>query len=153
MKPLNQKRLATLAIALLSGARGKRLIPPTDRIMKFNMNSYAVNATGRELNPWETPECGSSCCFLGYAPIILPETSLMVNWNKVSLHVIGKSWSQFLFGGGWPSIPRQAAARALFMLLNPTLDHDLIISMRYKRLKAITALTDRQIINRLKKFL
>lgn len=119
MHPTNKHRLATLAIALVTNHRYRRLRPPENRKMTFDMSWWAHDEDGAMIGPDQVNECGTSCCFLGYAPVVMPETRGMDEWGDVINWVIGKEAARlenFLFGASWKSIPLEAAARALFIL-------------------------------------
>ncbi len=129
MKDIHRQRFAKLAIALYSGSRrhkgADRLIPPTERVLVFNMGTHSTINDGKgsqeDASPAKVHTCGTSCCFLGYAPVIFPSTRRM-SWRKVEEWMIGKPspihvW-QFLFGTEWPNSVKLAAVRALYLLQN-----------------------------------
>jgi hypothetical protein len=128
MKKIHRKRLAALTLALLRDFKAKKLVTPKGKAIEFNMAAFASDGA---INYWNTistipprlvAECGTSCCFLGYAPLIFTQASKIKKWSDVCRWVTGFHQSNrfnFLFGPYWPAKPKQAAQRALFLIENP----------------------------------
>lgn len=119
MKAIHKKRLATLALALLDhwDARRKVLVTGKKEV-KFRMMSHLETDElhGDDPKDWE---CGTSCCFMGFAPFTFPATRKM-DWGEATEYVTGdagdmNSWG-FLFGAPWKNDPVQAAKRALYVI-------------------------------------
>jgi hypothetical protein len=115
----NGTRLAQLAITLLKYGVGNR-VRYEEQELRFNMHTFIGGADGASLEPAEIT-CGTSCCFLGYAPAVWPEMSQEDwTWEDVRAFVLDDDRDdnlfEFLFGGGWADDPTQAAARALHFL-------------------------------------
>lgn len=129
MKKLHQKRLAKLAIALLKSKRD----------IKFEMSCYSRNEEGVNLAPGRVMACGTSCCFLGFAPFVFPAVRKLKRWGHVCEWVIdapafGDRWI-YLFKYCWPDDPKAAGARALWFLQNLESDKPYPTSMRIKQMK------------------
>lgn len=113
---LQISNLARLALHL-------RTMRPSKR---FDMGGFAVNSEGDELFPIETPECGTSCCAAGHGPLIGILGKKEETWNRYCGRVFGADpyigpiqgslLFGFLFSGGWPNVPSQAAKRIAWAL-------------------------------------
>lgn len=119
MKPIHKRRLAKLALALLDAwdADKKRLVRGK-RELEFDMGNF-LSAKRGSLSPIQS-ECGTTCCFIGFAPLVFPAMKKPYFWSEVSLWVTGLGTAElgwdFLFEQDWPSDPVQAAKRALWVL-------------------------------------
>lgn len=123
MKPIHKRRLAKLALALLDAwdADKKRLVKGK-RELKFDMQDFVGSD---KYNPGKSPippsghTCGTSCCFLGFAPLVFPKIAKAKDWNTVVDYLLGGfeegTWD-FLFDPTWPNNAIQAAKRALWIL-------------------------------------
>jgi len=127
MEQIHQQRLAKLARTLLFSSSGDR-IEIDGKVLDFNMGWYGIKQSSdpfddddddlKEVKPCEAYECGTTCCFAGFAPYIFPECREFRFWDEVVTFVTGEStpiW-HFLFNPSWPNNPFQAAARALTLL-------------------------------------
>lgn len=142
MKKIHKQRLAKLAHALLSHARGGQIQVEGREPINFNMSWYAESETDSDVRPKTVHTCGTSCCFIGYAPVIFPSLRRCHGWGGVSRGVIGEdagdTWD-FLFNSGWRDDPKQAARRALFVLRDKKLpDLENIGSYRVEYLKSLS---------------
>jgi len=126
MNKTQKRRLAKLSLALLEHRKN----------VNFDMSSFSASEDGYtdfELQDWD---CGTSCCFAGYAPHVFSKNksfqAIMKNpkagWDNVSKWLIGDDgavdtgsghlWDN-LFGLDWPDSPVAAVRRALFALEHP----------------------------------
>ena len=123
LKAKNKKRLAKLAIELLKNSYGNK-VKAGDRTLDFNMETYCARGNNHNHLGPDQFHCGTSCCFVGYAPNVFPVTRKMDDWDQVVEHIIGLDpYSQkgdkvfiTLFDMEWPNDPKLAACRALKVL-------------------------------------
>lgn len=122
MQDIHKSRLARLAIALLDASKGDRVTAPSGKAYLFHMQVYSMTARGDNLRPAQVHECGTTCCFIGYAPIVFADelgADMPDRWGPLCDWVIGPEaipyapLRAFLFGAHWPNDPFQAARRAL----------------------------------------
>ena len=118
LQPINKDRLARLAIALLEHSTGRH-IKLGDRKLEFDMRDYISSGINHDIQP-AAHACGTTCCFLGFAPMIDEEAAACDDWDDVFEYVIGSgnldSVYYFLLDVHLPDSPKRAAARALYVL-------------------------------------
>ena len=112
-------RLAKLAIAL--GSKNG----PEKYGLEFDMSDYHVRKDYGTIDPDEVRhDCGTSCCALGFAPLVLrggARPRANENWNDYggrlfpSALVFSGLWG-FLFGPNNPNSISEFRKRALFVL-------------------------------------
>lgn len=155
-----KSRLALLAIVLLRSERGNTLRVDSDKL-RFDMTSYMTDAESRILSP-SMSACGTSCCFLGFAPLAfdkIPEQFVIGFWRAdVLKFVVGcdnqAELYEFLFSPDWSSSVRSAGNRALTLLEDGLCLKDWsVINARDSRDLEIKNLSKKQLITRLEKFL
>ena len=115
MNTIHKSRLAKLAIALLDSYQGRRLYVEGRRYT-FDMEEYATKPGGTVDTPGEVHTCGTSCCFLGFAPLAFETVRDFESGEQVSRWLIGVAYEvdwEFLFDSVWSNDPSQAARRAL----------------------------------------
>lgn len=149
LSKIHQRRLAKLAIALLKHSR-RDVIKINNRELRFDMSDYMGEEDGESVEVPCQHARATSCCFLGFAPMVFPHVVKNVTeWDTVVEYVIGRQKTDaelFLFGTSWSNIPKQAAARALTLLENGQVPD-------YTKLTFHDRLTNDEIIERLQKFL
>ena len=118
LPPINKQRVARLAHHLLTHGQNDSLLTlDNGRTFGFDMKDYAKNRQGKTLLPDRVKSCGTSCCFMGYAPLVFPETRNMTRWFDVGNWILGgREGYYLLFSSEWPNNPKHAACRALFLL-------------------------------------
>jgi hypothetical protein len=163
MEDINKRRLAKLALELLSATTGNNLKSPQGQVLKFDMSKFAgaidqVWKVTIGVEPSKVGACGTSCCFLGYAPLVFPELKNSEDWCEVTDWVLGEynKGFVFLFGDHWPSTPNQAVVRALYLLDFLIVNDDTEVyenilpkSMRNKLFKPYLALSQEELASRL----
>lgn len=90
---------------------------------KYKMDMKIFQHTKDDIHILENtriiPECGTTCCFAGHAPMALNEKKVGVDWyeyikEKFGLEV-NKTW-RFLFNGDWTDSKNESAARLIYLL-------------------------------------
>lgn len=86
-----------------------------DEERKFDMQHFAMDENDVEVYPDSVHECGTSCCLLGYAPVIFEEYRISeIAWDDIELSLTGsfdeEGWD-CLFDTDYPNDRKQAAAR------------------------------------------
>jgi hypothetical protein len=123
MKKKYKQRIAKLAIEILEHSNNNNKI---DGGVKFDMSTFMADNRGYSIDEVKIPECGTSCCFAGYAPSVFPYTKKLKEWKDVVNFITGNKkffWdadpvSDFLFSNSWSNNIKQAASRALYVLEN-----------------------------------
>lgn len=141
MKDIHKSRLARLSIALLDATKKDRIVAANGKSMMFDMKRYSASDNGTNLRPGEVHDCGTSCCFLGYAPLVFSEELKIMPrlWSDLADWVLGKQpWLvtghstrfDLVFGCQWPNDPKQAVRRALAVCRDGRLAKSLTLRVR-----------------------
>lgn len=125
MNTHQKSNLAKLTIALLENFSKdieKR------NVFIFDMGTF-FNVDNTPYDPYVASghQCGTSCCFLGYAGKVFPKIAQKHGvWGDLSFELFGFHYDsleyQLLFRDEWPNDPLEAACRALMLLEDQKLD-------------------------------
>lgn len=131
----------------------------TDKSREFVMQSFANKEGGEVVSPNRAMKCGTSACFAGYGVVAGIKPKPREEWGPYMDRCFGTSLgdnlSAFLFDASWPNDRVCAAQRALVVLeLGKSVLQDSFHPYENsmdKKYNPYVRLTERQVINRLKK--
>ena len=127
---MNKHNIAATAIYMLE-----------DNQFPLNMNMYQfigpyegdeISGEQQVIPAEDFHECGTACCFVGFAPLAVNDVKQYETWDGYSFRILGlcrdyegdREIEVFLTDANWPNDKLQAAARALYALLHEAAPED-----------------------------